>query len=52
MQRFVKTFIVPLLGGKRWRSVCEIGASLGDGTGIMASIPAGERDRHRSLFRL
>ena len=39
MQRFVKTFIVPLLGGKRWRSVCEIGASLGDGTGIMASIP-------------
>jgi hypothetical protein len=39
MQRFVKTFVVPLLGGKRWRSVCEIGASLGEGTGMLASVP-------------
>jgi hypothetical protein len=39
MQRFIKTFVLPLLGGKRWRSVCEIGASLGDGTSMLASIP-------------
>jgi predicted O-methyltransferase YrrM len=39
MLRFVKTFVVPLLKGKRWQSVCEIGASLGDGTGLLASVP-------------
>ena len=38
MRGFLKTFIVPLLG-KRWRSVCEIGASLGDGTAVMAAVP-------------
>jgi hypothetical protein len=30
MKRFVKAFVVPLLDGKRWRMVCEIGASLGE----------------------
>jgi hypothetical protein len=39
MQRFVKTFVAPLLDGKRWRMVCEIGASMGEGTGILASVP-------------
>jgi hypothetical protein len=39
MLRFVKTFIVPLLGGTRWRRVCEIGASLGAGTDMLASVP-------------
>jgi Methyltransferase domain len=37
--RFVKTFIVPLLDGKRWRTVCEIGASMGGGTDLLASVP-------------
>jgi SAM-dependent methyltransferase len=39
MKRFVKTFVVPLLDGKRWRTVCEIGASLGEGTDMLASVP-------------
>lgn len=39
MQKFVQAFVVPLLGNKRWRSVCEIGASLGDGTSMLASVP-------------
>ena len=39
MKRFVKTFVVPLLDGKRWRTVREIGASLGEGTDMLASVP-------------
>lgn len=39
MKNFVKSFVLPLLGGKRWRSVCEIGASLGEGTSLLASVP-------------
>jgi hypothetical protein len=39
MQRYVKTFVIPLLGGERWRRVCEIGASLGKGTDMLLSVP-------------
>src|ERR1700679_780633 len=39
MKRFVKTFVVPLLDGQRWRTVCEIGASLGEGTDMLAAVP-------------
>jgi hypothetical protein len=43
MHRYVKTFVVPLLAGRRWQRVCEIGASLGEGTDLLVSIP-GVRD--------
>ncbi len=39
MQRFVKTFVTPMLGAGKWRSVCEIGASLGGGTEMLANLP-------------
>lgn len=39
MHQYVKTFVVPLLAGRRWRRVCEIGASVGDGTDMLAAVP-------------
>jgi hypothetical protein len=38
MHQYVKIFVVPLLAGKRWRRVCEIGASLGEGTDLLMSV--------------
>jgi hypothetical protein len=43
MHQYVKTFVVPLLAGKRWRRVCEIGAFLGEGTDMLVAVP-GVRD--------
>jgi hypothetical protein len=39
MQGHLRMFVVPLLGGRRWRHVCEIGASLGEGTDMLLSVP-------------
>ena len=38
MHQYVRTFVVPLLAGERWRRVCEIGASLGEGTDLLMSV--------------
>jgi predicted O-methyltransferase YrrM len=40
MQNFVKSFVVPLLAKRRWTRVCEIGASLGGGTELLAPLPS------------
>ncbi len=40
MQKYVKGFIVPLLAGERWRRVCEIGASMGETTDMLVSVPS------------
>jgi hypothetical protein len=40
MQDFVKSFVVPLLARRKWTSVCEIGASLGGSTELLAVLPS------------
>lgn len=39
MHQYLKAFVVPLSAGKRWSRVCEIGASLGEGTAMLVSVP-------------
>ena len=39
MHQYVKTFVLPLLSGRSWRRVCEIGASLGEGTDMLVAVP-------------
>ena len=39
MQNFVESFVVPLLAKRRWNRVCEIGASLGGSTELLAMLP-------------
>jgi hypothetical protein len=39
MQNFVKLFVVPLLKNQREARVCEIGASFGESTDLLATIP-------------
>jgi hypothetical protein len=39
MQNFVKIFVVPLLKNRKWTRVCEIGASFGGSTDLLAAIP-------------
>jgi len=39
MRSYVKTFVMPLVRGERWCRVCEIGASLGEGTDMLVSVP-------------
>ena len=40
MHTFVKKFIVPLLAKRRWTRVCEIGASFGESTELLAALPS------------
>jgi predicted O-methyltransferase YrrM len=40
MQHFAKSFVAPLLSKRRWTRVCEIGASLGGSTELLAAIPS------------
>src|ERR1700740_309966 len=37
MKKFVKLFIAPVLARGRWHRVCEVGASLGGSTELLAS---------------
>jgi hypothetical protein len=39
MRSYVKTFVMPLVRGERWSRVCEIGASLGEATDMLVSVP-------------
>ena len=39
MQDFVQSFVVPLLAKREWTQVCEIGASFGDSTDLLATLP-------------
>ena len=39
MQQFVLDFIVPLARKRRWTSICEIGASVGDSTNELLKLP-------------
>lgn len=39
MQQFVQDFIVPLARRRRWTSICEIGASVGDSTNELLKLP-------------
>ncbi len=39
MNFFVKKFVLPLLVKRKWTHVCEIGASFGDSTELLATVP-------------
>jgi len=40
MQDFVKSFVIPVLAKRKWSRVCEIGASLGGATQLLAEFPS------------
>jgi hypothetical protein len=40
MQDFVKSFVIPVLAKRRSSRVCEIGASLGESTQLLAELPS------------
>lgn len=40
MQNFVESFVIPALARRRWSRVCEIGASLGSSTQLLAVLPS------------
>jgi hypothetical protein len=39
MQRFVKTFIVPLMKSRKWNKACEVGSCRGEGADLLCVVP-------------
>lgn len=39
MQGFTKLFVVPIMNGRRWARLCEIGSCEGAGTNMMRKVP-------------